>query len=155
MKNKHHFFFKSGNVLYVYWNQTHHCPLILIWTVCASMELGMLAFYSQTRPQTFFTSKSYSETYEMPVVTPSPPINISCRPNQYMIFVHPPYDRALVDIVRHYGWKIVFYVYDTDDGELTRSMCTIQLMEMCSVLFVLFFSYLINHLKSQYLFVES
>ncbi len=31
--------------------------------------------------------------------------------------MRPQYSRALFDIVRHYGWKRVHYVYDTEEGE--------------------------------------
>jgi len=41
-------------------------------------------------------------------------------PNNYIIHMRPTYERAIVAIVRHYRWKRVSYVYDTNEGKLVR-----------------------------------
>jgi hypothetical protein len=34
----------------------------------------------------------------------------------YIIHMRPTYEKAIVDVVRYYGWKRVSYVYDTNEG---------------------------------------
>lgn len=39
------------------------------------------------------------------------------EPGSYIIHMRPSYERAVVDVVRYYGWKQVSYVYDTNEGK--------------------------------------
>jgi len=35
----------------------------------------------------------------------------------YVVFMRPPYQRALADVIEHYKWPRVFYVYDNSEGK--------------------------------------
>jgi len=35
-----------------------------------------------------------------------------------MLYLRPSFDEALLSLVKHYGWKRMLYVYDTDAGSV-------------------------------------
>ena len=35
----------------------------------------------------------------------------------FAISMRPDYHQAIIDTVRHYGWKKIIYLYDSHDGE--------------------------------------
>ena len=38
----------------------------------------------------------------------------------YIIYMRPAYERAVADVVKHYAWKDVHFVYDSDVGKSTQ-----------------------------------
>jgi len=36
--------------------------------------------------------------------------------NVFMLFLNPFYHRALLDVVKYYEWRKVFYIYDSQEG---------------------------------------
>lgn len=53
----------------------------------------------------------------MPYVSPSSPVNHTYEPSDFILRMRPSYEEAIIDIVRHYKWIRVFYVYDNDEGK--------------------------------------
>ena len=35
----------------------------------------------------------------------------------FEINLHPSYSRAVLDIIRHYGWEKVYYLYEGEEGK--------------------------------------
>ena len=96
--------------------------------VCQVMSHGVFAFFASHTAATISTIRSYSQTFHMPFVMSNTAINISSgstsssggqhRPELgYELFVRPHYARAIVDIIRHYNWRDIWYLYNSDDGE--------------------------------------
>ena len=85
------------------------------------MAKGIFAFFGVTKDSSLSLLDSYGRTFEMPYVTPSaptiPPNRSAFVPNSYVLHMRPTYDEAMVDIIRHYKWPEVFYIYDNDEGE--------------------------------------
>ena len=36
----------------------------------------------------------------------------------YALSFRPEYHQAILDVIIHYGWRKVIYIYDSHDGEL-------------------------------------
>ena len=99
------------------------------------MDTGIFAFFGVTSAPTLSVLESYGRIFNMPYVTPSSPTNRSAslaNAHGYVLHMRPTYDLAMVDIIRHYKWPEVFYIYDNDEGERVENY----------ILF-LFFSYTI------------
>ena len=81
------------------------------------MSDGIFAFYASHAPSTLNTIRSYSSTFRMPFVTSGMAVNSSRHKFGYELYVRPLYARALVDIIRHYNWNEVWYIYNSNDGK--------------------------------------
>lgn len=71
-------------------------------------------------PDSFDTLHSYSNTFQMPFVTPWFPEKVLAPSSGFMDFalsMRPEYHKAIIDTVRYYGWKRIIYLYDSNDGE--------------------------------------
>ncbi|XP_011495765.1 PREDICTED: glutamate receptor 1 isoform X3 [Ceratosolen solmsi marchali] len=72
-------------------------------------------------PDSFDILHSYSNTFQMPFVTPWFPEKVltpSSGVVDFAISMRPDYHHAIIDTVRHYGWKKIIYLYDSHDGLL-------------------------------------
>lgn len=87
-------------------------------------------------PDSFDTLHSYSNTFQMPFVTPWFPEKVSflekfnseyefnieqvLAPSSgfldFAISMRPEYHQAIIDTVKYYGWKKIIYLYDSNDG---------------------------------------
>lgn len=95
--------------------------LIEYWrcvAVCQVMAKGIFAFFAAHTPSTLNTIKSYSTTFRMPFVTSGMAVNTSRQEVGYELYLRPLYARALVDIIRHYDWKEIWYIYNNNEGDL-------------------------------------
>lgn len=78
-----------------------------------------------TQTSVYSTLHSYSESFHMPY------INLNFMPNQtaslkapstapsnsnFHLNLRPFHAPALVDLIRHYGWIDIIYLYDSDEG---------------------------------------
>ncbi|CAG5081544.1 Similar to GluRIA: Glutamate receptor 1 (Drosophila melanogaster) [Cotesia congregata] len=75
-------------------------------------------------PDSFDTLHSYSNTFQMPFVTPWFPEKVLTPSSGFLDFaisMRPDYHRAIIDTVRHYGWRKIIYLYDSHDGESQSS----------------------------------
>jgi hypothetical protein len=39
----------------------------------------------------------------------------------FTLYLRPPYRTAIIDLVRHYGWRKVYYIYDNSEGMIDVS----------------------------------
>ncbi|CAH0716026.1 unnamed protein product, partial [Brenthis ino] len=72
-------------------------------------------------PESFDTLHSYTNTFQMPFVTPWFPEKVippSSGLIDHAVSMRPDYHRAIVDTIVYYGWKEVIYIYDSHDGLL-------------------------------------
>lgn len=60
--------------------------------------------------------QSYTQTFHMPYVSASLS-DVEARNGQgYQLHMKPSHIKALVDLIRHFGWKNFHYVYDSEEG---------------------------------------
>lgn len=72
-------------------------------------------------PDSFDTLHSYSNTFQMPFVTPWFPEKVLAPSSgflDYAISMRPEYHQAIIDTVRYYGWGRIVYLYDSNDGKI-------------------------------------
>ena len=81
------------------------------------MGKGIFNLFGVMNRSSFDTVHSYSQTFHMPYVTPSPPVNSSFQKTNYILHMRPLYDSAMLDVIRFYRWPKIYYIYDTDEGE--------------------------------------
>lgn len=70
-------------------------------------------------PDSFDTFHSYSNTFQMPFVTPWFPEKVLAPSSGFMDYalsMRPEYHKAIIDTVKYYGWKRIIYLYDSNDG---------------------------------------
>lgn len=75
-------------------------------------------------PDSFDTLHSYSNTFQMPFVTPWFPEKVLAPSSgflDYAISMRPEYHQAIIDTVKHYGWGRIVYLYDSNDGKEINS----------------------------------
>jgi ionotropic glutamate receptor len=75
-------------------------------------------------PDSFDTLHSYSNTFQMPFVTPWFPEKVLAPSSgflDYAISMRPEYHQAIIDTVKYYGWPKIIYLYDSNDGKLLHA----------------------------------
>ncbi|XP_020297378.1 glutamate receptor 1 isoform X8 [Pseudomyrmex gracilis] len=100
--------------------------------ICNQFSRGVFSMLGAVSPDSFDTLHSYSNTFQMPFVTPWFPEKVINRylngynkvltPSSglldFAISMRPDYHRTIIDTVRYYGWKKIIYLYDSHDGLL-------------------------------------
>ncbi|CAN8032800.1 unnamed protein product, partial [Ixodes persulcatus] len=84
--------------------------------LCAIMKNGTFSLIAPTTATSYATLASYANTFRMPFVSPAFPQVTDLRPALYGISLRPRYLPAIVEVIRHYRWKSILYLYDSDDG---------------------------------------
>jgi Receptor family ligand binding region len=82
-------------------------------------------------PDSFDTLHSYSNTFQMPFITPSFPEKVlspSSAVLDFAISMRPEYHQAIIDTVKYYGWSQIIYLYDSHDGKFSTFMPLFQLI---------------------------
>jgi Receptor family ligand binding region len=77
-------------------------------------------------PDSFDTLHSYANTFQMPFVTPWFPEKVlapSSGSLDHAISMRPDYHKAIIDVIRYYGWGKIIYLYDSHDGESVFCVC--------------------------------
>jgi len=112
--------------------------------VCQMMSKRTLVTLGVVDESTLGTVDSFTRTFHVPFVTTSVPLwNVSTRlAGSYTLYLRPSYDEAFLSVVRHYNWKHILYVYDTDTGALTT---------LCMSAHLTYFSYTAYGFLSQIL----
>jgi len=135
---------KSRFLIQIQWNDT-----VLLRTVCrlAGDRERLLALFSFTSGPTSYVISEFASTFQLPVVSVSPAVDESLRLHQHhpgsrrpapderddgevlrhevtaAFFIRPLYTAAVVDIIQHYQWQHVFYVFDDNDGTCRFNLC--------------------------------
>jgi len=82
------------------------------------MTRGIFAFFATHTSSTLNTLKSYSTKFRMPFITSRMAINTSYQEGGYELYMQPFYAKALLDLIRHYDWKEVWYIYSQNEGKI-------------------------------------
>ncbi|XP_031359007.1 glutamate receptor 1-like [Photinus pyralis] len=89
--------------------------------ICSQFQRGVFSMLGAVSPDSFDTLHSYSNTFQMPFVTPWFPEKVLAPSSgflDYAISMRPEYHQAIIDTVRYYGWRSIIYLYDSNDGLL-------------------------------------
>ncbi|XP_060535299.1 glutamate receptor 1-like [Cylas formicarius] len=89
--------------------------------ICSQFSRGVYSMLGAVSPDSFDTLHSYSNTFQMPFVTPWFPEKVKAPSSgflDYAISMRPEYHQAIVDTVKYYGWRRIIYMYDSNDGLL-------------------------------------
>lgn len=78
---------------------------------------GVFSLFGSHTANTINTIKSFSSTFHIPYVTTSIAVNASRQELGYELYLRPLYVRAIVDLIRHYNWNEVWYIYNTNEGQ--------------------------------------
>ena len=66
---------------------------------------------------TIKTYLSYTNTFHVPYVTTSMPVNVTGQNNSNMFYMRPLYAQAIIDVIKYHGWTKVFYLFDSEEGK--------------------------------------
>ncbi|XP_050683637.1 glutamate receptor 1-like isoform X2 [Leptidea sinapis] len=89
--------------------------------ICNQFARGVFAMLGAVTPESFDTLHSYTNTFQMPFVTPWFPEKVippSSGLIDYALSMRPDYHQAIVDVILHYNWDEVIFIYDSHDGLL-------------------------------------
>ncbi|XP_068623671.1 glutamate receptor 1-like [Battus philenor] len=89
--------------------------------ICNQFARGVFAMLGAVTPESFDTLHSYTNTFQMPFVTPWFPEKVippSSGLIDHAVSMRPDYHKAIVDTILYYGWKEIIYMYDSHDGLL-------------------------------------
>ncbi len=86
------------------------------------MKRGVLAIFGSMNSQTANTLITFTNAYHLPFITWSYPVytanmNVNNHPgHNYQLYMHPDMASVLIATLKYYKWKIVYYLYNHDDG---------------------------------------
>ncbi|XP_018787387.1 PREDICTED: glutamate receptor 1 isoform X1 [Bactrocera latifrons] len=89
--------------------------------ICNQFSRGVYSMLGAVSPDSFDTLHSYSNTFQMPFVTPWFPEKVLTPSSgflDYAISMRPDYHQAIIDTIQFYGWRKIIYLYDSHDGLL-------------------------------------
>ena len=106
-----------------------------MYVVCATISHGIFALFGFSNETTRAAVDAFTRTFHMPYVTASAPVNDSLTGHAdaststaaahrsatrdgFTIYLRPLFDRAMLDLIRHYRWRNISYIYDSNDGKL-------------------------------------
>nr|ARJ36889.1 glutamate receptor 2 [Hirudo verbana] len=84
--------------------------------ICSLLQKGILAYFGVHTTNTLNTVKSYSATFNLPYITSAMAVNMTNQDKGYDLYIRPYYVRAILDLIRHYSWKEVYYFYSSNEG---------------------------------------
>ena len=61
--------------------------------------------------------RAYSDRFHMPYISPSLSEYSQHLRSGYQLHMKPPITKALVTIIKEFGWKNFHYVYDSEEGK--------------------------------------
>jgi len=58
-------------------------------------------------------------------VSLSHPSAVAASSHSFTLYMRPPYERAIADVIKHYKWSKIFYMYDTNEGRWHLGLLTL------------------------------
>lgn len=92
------------------------------------MSKGIFALFAKHTMNTINTIKSYSATFHMPFITSGMAVNTSRQEVGYELYIRPHYARALLELIMHYNWREVWYLYNSNEGQSQYVISTTTVM---------------------------
>ncbi|KRG07831.1 uncharacterized protein Dmoj_GI25564, partial [Drosophila mojavensis] len=86
--------------------------------ICNQFSRGVYSMLGAVSPDSFDTLHSYSNTFQMPFVTPWFPEKVLTPSSGFLDFalsMRPDYHQAIIDTIQFYGWRKIIYLYDSHD----------------------------------------
>ncbi|KAL5012642.1 hypothetical protein ScPMuIL_011193 [Solemya velum] len=86
-------------------------------SICEQMYEGVVVFLGKKDVKSLDIIQSFTRTFHMPYLSPSLSEDTAQHGNDsFEIHMKPPHTQAIIDIIRHFGWTRVHYLYDSDEG---------------------------------------
>lgn len=80
------------------------------------MENGVFLFYGVTKVASIDIVQAITRTFHMPYISPSTTLRTAMTGSGFEVHMKPAYAEAIVDMILHFEWTKVHYVYDSDEG---------------------------------------
>ena len=81
------------------------------------MDGGVFMMFGTHNMLTLNDIRSYMSAFHIPFITTGQSVNASGQHEQYNVYMRPYLADAIVDVMKHYGWRRVHYIYDSQDGK--------------------------------------
>lgn len=91
---------------------------LLSLTVCSLVSNGIFALFGMHDMRTINTLRSFTQALHLPYVTPSLAVNNSIPNMSYMLYMRPLHTQAIMDVIKHYRWTVLYYLYNSEDGNI-------------------------------------
>ncbi|KAK3099876.1 hypothetical protein FSP39_011081, partial [Pinctada imbricata] len=88
---------------------------VFLISVCDQMSIGVFLFFGVKDAMTVDIVESFTNKFHIPLVSPSL-TKVKNVASSFQIHMKPSYTRAIIDMVKHYKWKVLYYVYDSNEG---------------------------------------
>ncbi|XP_070196713.1 glutamate receptor 3-like [Littorina saxatilis] len=85
-------------------------------TMCQQMAGGIFAFYGRTSMASHQIAQAFSREFNMPFIAMSHAGSASKPDHPYTVSILPHVADAIADLIRHYGWSRLDYIYDSYEG---------------------------------------
>lgn len=95
---------------------TFHMPIVIPSAVMPTSPPTMASRPPPTSPSPLLPSTAAGQAHHRPAAAAA----AADRP--YAIYVRPAYDVAVLALIRRFDWKHLFYLYDTEQGQLSLSV---------------------------------
>lgn len=95
-------------------NLTFQSSFVL--TVCDQMAIGVFLFFGSKDSKSAETIESFTRKFHVPYVCPCLTKVVDPK-NNFQIHMKPPFTMAIVDMIRHYRWRNMIYLYDSTEGK--------------------------------------
>ena len=81
------------------------------------MHKGVFAFYGTMTSHSYNSIAAITNKMHMPYISSSTSVRDNFNPSDYILHMRPNYGQAMIDVIRHFKWDRVFYLYDKDEGK--------------------------------------
>ncbi|KAL8603429.1 hypothetical protein ACOMHN_053096 [Nucella lapillus] len=93
-----------------------HDSYKLSTTMCKQLSKGVFLMLGASSAQSFNVIQSYSQALHVPYVTYSANRNRRADGYDFDFSVSPNYIDAVIDVIKFFDWKKMYYLFDSDDG---------------------------------------
>ena len=94
----------------------YRCMLYL-FTVCDLIQQNTIALIGSSKSDTYALMESYSRALKLPFLVPTMTRESVGPRSHYIVSMCPSFIDAVIDIIQHFQWNKIFYLFDTDDGK--------------------------------------
>ena len=83
------------------------------------MAEGVFLFYGVKDMTSLDIVQSFTRTFHMPFLSPSTPSSTIKPGPTFEIHMKPEFAYAIIDMILHFEWRKIHYLYDSDEGKFT------------------------------------
>ncbi|XP_056009393.1 glutamate receptor 2-like [Ostrea edulis] len=84
-------------------------------SLCDQMATGVFLFFGSKDTKSAEIIESFTRKFHVPYVCPCLTTVVNTKRN-FQIHMKPPFTMAIVDMIRHYNWRNMIYLYDSTEG---------------------------------------